>query len=77
VSGVQHCRAEAYLDNAGWLPLDPADVRKVILEQKLALGSPDVQALRVHGERPAELPRPVPFRLRDHGARNRGIGASG
>jgi len=46
VSGAQHCRAEAYLDGAGWLPLDPADVRKVILEQRLALGSPDVQALR-------------------------------
>jgi transglutaminase-like putative cysteine protease len=46
VSGAQHCRAEAYLDDAGWLPLDPADVRKVVLEQKLPLDSPEVRALR-------------------------------
>lgn len=46
VSGAQHCRAEAWLDGAGWLPLDPADVRKVVLEQKLALDSPEVRALR-------------------------------
>ena len=46
ISKAQHCRAEAFLDDAGWFPLDPADVRKVILEQKLTLDSPEVQALR-------------------------------
>ncbi len=30
---AQHCRAEVYLDNHGWVPLDPADVRKVVLEE--------------------------------------------
>jgi transglutaminase-like putative cysteine protease len=46
VSKAQHCRAEVFLDDAGWFPLDPADVRKVVLEQKLALDSDAVRALR-------------------------------
>ena len=46
VSKAQHCRAEAYLEDAGWVPLDPADVRKVVLEQKLAVDSPEMRALR-------------------------------
>jgi transglutaminase-like putative cysteine protease len=29
----QHCRAEVYLAAYGWVPVDPADVRKVILEE--------------------------------------------
>jgi hypothetical protein len=29
----QHCRAEVYLTRYGWAPVDPADVRKVILEE--------------------------------------------
>ena len=29
----QHCRAEVYLHDYGWVPVDPADVRKVILEE--------------------------------------------
>jgi len=29
----QHCRVEIYLQNYGWVPLDPADVRKVALEE--------------------------------------------
>lgn len=29
----QHCRAEVYLDQYGWVPVDPADVRKVVLEE--------------------------------------------
>lgn len=32
-SRAQHCRAEVYLDRFGWVPVDPADVRKVILEE--------------------------------------------
>ena len=46
VSKAQHCRAEAYLDDIGWVPLDPADVRKVVLEQKLAVDSPQIRVLR-------------------------------
>ncbi len=46
ISKAQHCRAEAYLEDAGWFPLDPADVRKVVLEQKLAAESPEVRGLR-------------------------------
>jgi len=33
VSKAQHCRAEVYLDAHGWVPVDPADVRKVMLEE--------------------------------------------
>ena len=33
VSKAQHCRAEVYLSGFGWVPMDPADVRKVILEE--------------------------------------------
>jgi transglutaminase-like putative cysteine protease len=46
ISKAQHCSAEAYLDDTGWLPLDPADVRKVVLEQKLPVESAEVRALR-------------------------------
>jgi transglutaminase-like putative cysteine protease len=33
VTRAQHCRAEVYLDGYGWVPVDPADVRKVALEE--------------------------------------------
>ena len=33
VTKAQHCRAEVYLGDFGWLPVDPADVRKVVLEE--------------------------------------------
>ena len=29
----QHCRVEVYLTGYGWVPVDPADVRKVVLEE--------------------------------------------
>jgi len=29
----QHCRCEVYLREHGWVPVDPADVRKVVLEE--------------------------------------------
>ena len=34
VTTAQHCRAEVWVTNIGWIPVDPADVRKVILEEK-------------------------------------------
>ena len=33
ITRAQHCRAEFYLAGHGWVPVDPADVRKVILEE--------------------------------------------
>ena len=33
VEKAQHCRAEVYLTGYGWVPMDPADVRKVVLEE--------------------------------------------
>lgn len=33
VTKAQHCRAEVYLNSYGWVPVDPADVRKVMLEE--------------------------------------------
>ena len=35
ITGAQHCRAEVYLNGYGWVPVDPADVRKVVLEENL------------------------------------------
>jgi transglutaminase-like putative cysteine protease len=39
VTGAQHCRAEVFLNGFGWTPVDPADVRKVVLEEN-APGDP-------------------------------------
>ena len=33
ITKAQHCRAEIYLKAYGWVPVDPADVRKVVLEE--------------------------------------------
>ena len=33
ITGSQHCRAEVFLADYGWVPVDPADVRKVMLEE--------------------------------------------
>jgi len=33
VTKAQHCRAEVWLSGSGWTPVDPADVRKVVLEE--------------------------------------------
>ena len=49
VSKAQHCRAEVFLSRFGWVPVDPADVRKVVLEEppgKLALDDAKVVAAR-------------------------------
>jgi transglutaminase-like putative cysteine protease len=34
ISRAQHCRAEFYAQGYGWVPVDPADVRKVMLEEE-------------------------------------------
>ena len=46
ISKAHHCRAEYYSPRHGWVGVDPADVRKVVLEEKLPLNDPRVIALR-------------------------------
>jgi len=49
VTKAQHCRAEVHLAEFGWVPIDPADVRKVILEEppgNLAIDDQKVVAAR-------------------------------
>jgi transglutaminase-like putative cysteine protease len=41
ITKAQHCRAEFYLTGSGWIPVDPADVRKVVLEEKGGLPATD------------------------------------
>jgi transglutaminase-like putative cysteine protease len=49
VTKSQHCRAEVFLAEFGWVPVDPADVRKVMLEEppgNLPIDDPKVVAAR-------------------------------
>jgi transglutaminase-like putative cysteine protease len=49
ITRAQHCRAEVYLTGFGWVPVDPADVRKVVLEEKpqpTTVNDPLVEAVR-------------------------------
>ena len=49
VTKAQHCRAEVFVDGHGWIAVDPADVRKVMLEEPpkdLPLDDPKVVAAR-------------------------------
>jgi transglutaminase-like putative cysteine protease len=49
ITKAQHCRAEVYLGGYGWVPVDPADVRKVVLEEppgNLPLNDDMVKAAR-------------------------------
>ena len=49
ITKAQHCRAEFYAAGRGWVPVDPADVRKVVLEEKaggLPLDDPQVVKAR-------------------------------
>jgi hypothetical protein len=75
ISKAQHCRAEVWLADFGWLPVDPADVRKVVLEEKPGLTLKDevvvaarAKAVRRLGDELAGLQR----RARPHLARLEG-----
>jgi transglutaminase-like putative cysteine protease len=50
ITKAQHCRAEFYDARFGWIPVDPADVRKVVLEEEkdrlLPLSDPRVELAR-------------------------------
>jgi transglutaminase-like putative cysteine protease len=48
VSRSQHCRAEFHARGHGWIPVDPADVRKVVLEEDggIPLDAPKARAAR-------------------------------
>jgi transglutaminase-like putative cysteine protease len=50
ITKAQHCRADVYLSGYGWVPVDPADVRKVVLEEnqpaQLKLDDPKVKRAR-------------------------------
>jgi len=49
ITKAQHCRCEFFARGYGWVPVDPADVRKVVLEEppgNLGLGDAKVRAAR-------------------------------
>jgi transglutaminase-like putative cysteine protease len=46
ITKAQHCRAEVYLGKYGWVAVDPADVRKVMLEEPPGNRGPDDDMVR-------------------------------
>jgi transglutaminase-like putative cysteine protease len=47
ITTAQHCRAEVFLDGYGWTPVDPADVRKLILEERPQAALSDAYVAKV------------------------------
>jgi transglutaminase-like putative cysteine protease len=46
ITGAYHCRAEFYLPGYGWVPVDPSDVRKLMLKEGLELDDPKMKEAR-------------------------------
>jgi transglutaminase-like putative cysteine protease len=46
ITGYQHCWAEFFLPGRGWVPVDPADVRKAMLVEKLQPGDAKTREYR-------------------------------
>jgi transglutaminase-like putative cysteine protease len=44
ITTAQHCRAEFYIREFGWVPADPADITKLILVEELDRNDPKVKA---------------------------------
>ncbi len=42
ITGAYHCRAEFYLPGFGWVPVDPSDVAKLMLNEDLEIDDPKV-----------------------------------
>jgi hypothetical protein len=47
ISKAQHCRAEFFAKGYGWIAVDPADVRKVILEESGGLPINDLKVVAI------------------------------
>jgi len=43
---AQHCRAEFYTPGYGWIPVDPSDVRKAILDERLTTADSKLVVLK-------------------------------
>jgi transglutaminase-like putative cysteine protease len=77
ISSAQHCRAEFFVEDLGWIRADPADITKLRLQEKLVknsdrekqiadsyFGSFEMNWLKFNHARDFELyPRPVQFPL--------------
>ncbi|HKZ06765.1 MAG TPA: transglutaminase-like domain-containing protein [Methylomirabilota bacterium] len=50
ITRAQHCRAESFLAGFGWVPVDPADVRKVVLEERGGISLTDPAAQRARAK---------------------------
>jgi transglutaminase-like putative cysteine protease len=50
ITKAQHCRAEFYDARYGWVPVDPADVRKVVLEERPGLTLDSAEAKRARAK---------------------------
>jgi len=46
ITGWQHCWAEFYLPGYDWVPVDPADVRKMMLKKNLRFEDPETRQLK-------------------------------
>jgi len=46
ITGAYHCRAEFYLPNYGWVPVDPSDVAKLMLNENLEINDTKVVEAR-------------------------------
>lgn len=46
ITGAYHCRAEFYLPNYGWVPVDPSDVAKLMLNENLKINDTKVVEAR-------------------------------
>jgi len=46
LNDAQHCRAEFYAPGYGWIPVNPSDVRKAMLEERLSSGDSRLSVLK-------------------------------